>query len=425
MRPKPPRGPGTSLAPEDVARLHMGTPRNPMVITAALVLDGPMRHEVLLGLVRERLLAHERFRQRVAEPRFGLGIPRWVDEPELELAHHVPAVRLPENGTIEDLIGELVSTPLDRNRPLWQLVHVEGVPGGDVLVVRVQHCVADGLGLITVLAGIADGATPDLTVHPRRVRRRRLSLSGRVVRIVKALSSAGRLALTHAEPRNLLRARLGVRKEAAVSHALSLDALLHAAHVEGTTLNGLLLAAVTEALRSQLRGHGGRDDVGIHALVPMSLPPGPDPSVGNRYASVFVPLPMALPDRESRVKRLQEDLAALRTRGAASAGSHLASAAGAATAFVERVGVGLFSRRATVMVSDVRGPVDPVRLGGVGVRDIFVWAPAPGSLPLAVSLISYAGRVRVGVLADAKVIGDARPIARDIERELSLRCDGA
>jgi len=423
-RPKHPFGPGTSLAPEDVARLHMATPVNPMVITAALVLDGPLRHEVLRALVGDRLLVRERFRQRVDEPRFGLGVPRWVDDPDLELGRHVRAVQLSAHGSLEDLIGRLVSTPLERDRPLWQLVHVEGVPEGDVLVVRVQHCVADGLGLIAVLAGIADGATPDLTRAPPRAGRRRVSLAGRAVRIVKALSSAGRLALTHAEPRSRLRARLGVRKEVAVTGALSLEALLRAAHLEGTTLNGLLLAAVTEALRSQLRGRGGRDDVEVHALVPMSMPPGPDPSAGNRYASVFVPLPMALPDREARVKQLQESLTALRARGAASAGSSLASAAGAATAFVERAGVVLFSRRATVMVSDVRGPTEAVRLGGVGVRDLFVWAPAPGSLPLAISLISYAGRVRVGVLADAKVIGDPRPIAAEIERELSRRCEG-
>jgi len=161
-----------------------------------------------------------------------------------------------------------------------------------------------------------------------------------------------------------LRARLGVRKEVAVTGALSLEALLRAAHLEGTTLNGLLLAAVTEALRSQLRGRGGRDDVEVHALVPMSMPPGPDPSAGNRYASVFVPLPMALPDREARVKQLRESLTALRARGAASAGSSLASAAGAATAFVERAGVVLFSRRATVMVSDVRGPTEAVPARG-------------------------------------------------------------
>lgn len=416
--------PGMPLAAEDAARLHMGMRKNPMVITAALVLDGPIRHEVLCALVRERLLVHERFRQRVAEPRFGLGFPRWVDEPELDLRHHLPAVRLPERGTLEELVGDLVTAPLDRRRPLWQLIHVEGVPGGDVLVVRVQHCVADGLGLVALLAGMADGAAPAHVAPPApRVRRR--FLAGGAFRIVTGLSSAVRLAFTPAEPRSRLRGRLGVRKRVAVSDALPLEVLLGGARRAGTTLNGILLAAVTEALGTRLRAWGGTDEVAIHALVPMSVPRGPDPSAGNRYGSVFVALPMALRDPEARVHRLHEDLAALRARGAVSAGSHLAGAAGAVGALVERVGVTLFSRRATVMVSAVRGPSEALQLDGVGLREVFVWAPAPGSLALAISLVSYAGRVRVSVLADAKVIGDPGPIAADLQRELSRLCDGA
>lgn len=411
------RRPGTPLAPEDVARLHMGIPANPMVITAALLLEGPLGHEALQALVTERLLVHPRFRQRVAEPRFGLAVPRWVDDVAFDLRRHLPAVRLGAGRSLEALVGELVSTPLDRQRPLWQLTHVEG-PEGDVLVFRVQHCVADGLGLVAVLAGMADGAAPArLAEAPRRIGRR-VSVVGRARRLVKGLSTAGRLAVTQAEPRSRLRGRVGIRKELAASGPLALEGLLEAARRAQTTLNGLLLAAVTEALRKQLRWRGDRDDVPIHALVPMGLPRSPDPTAGNRYASVFVPLPMGQGTPEARLKRLHEDLVQIRARGAVSRGSHLANAAGATPALVERVGVRLFSRRATVMVSSVRGPAATLALGGVGVRDVLVWAPAPGSIPLAITLFSYAGRVRIGVMADANVLGEPASIAADLERAL-------
>ena len=206
-----------------------------------------------------------------------------------------------------------------------------------------------------------------------------------------------------------------------MSGPLPLEALLRGAHRAGATLNDLLLSAVTSALREHLRDHGDPSHVALHALVPVSLEArraGPSPHAGNRFTSVFVPLPMDVSDAQARVTRLHEELALQRMRGATHSGSSLVRAAGSTSAFIEHVGVRLFSRRATVMVSDVRGPAEPVRLGGVTVRDLIAWAPAPGSVPLAVTLLSYAGHVRVGVLADARIVGNPGRLVQRIEQEL-------
>jgi diacylglycerol O-acyltransferase len=80
--------------------------------------------------------------------------------------------------------------------------------------------------------------------------------------------------------------------------------------------------------------------------------------------------------------------------------------------------VRLFSKRATLMVSVVRGPVNTIRLAGARVRDVMVWAPVPGTIAVGITMMSYAGRVRLGLNADALVVRDPERLLSCILREL-------
>jgi diacylglycerol O-acyltransferase len=164
----------------------------------------------------------------------------------------------------------------------------------------------------------------------------------------------------------------------------------------------------------------------LHALVPVSAHAGALAATGNRFASVRVPLPIGAGDPVERVRRAIDGLRTARARGGFRAGTHLAGAAGAATAAIERAGVAFYSRKATTVVSSVRGPTRHVHLCGATVTDVVAWAPPVGTIALAFTLISYAGRVRVGVYADARVVGDPQPVLYSLEQELaSLRTDCA
>jgi diacylglycerol O-acyltransferase / wax synthase len=181
----------------------------------------------------------------------------------------------------------------------------------------------------------------------------------------------------------------------------------------------MLLAAVASALRARLSAAGRHvHDLVVHALVPVSLHDTSHAPTGNEYASVFVALPLADLSPDERTQRISDSFRMARARGAVRASTHLVGAASAAGRSVERRLVSFFSRRATVVVSSVRGPSQPLHLGGVLVRDVLVWAPAPGNVPLSVSLMSYADRVRIGVAADARVIGEPGSIVDFLERQL-------
>ena len=404
------------LAAEDLARLRMGTPENRMVIVAALRFAEPIAREKLVGLLETRLLAHPRFRQRVADPHVW-GPPRWIDEPDLDVRAHC-TWRTVQDGepTVEEIVSEGMSAPLDPHRPLWRLDVLEGPSGETALVFFVHHVLADGAALVSILGGLADGA-------PRLETQQRLDSStpaaGRIRRVLGGVVGAARLLLRSPDP-EALHAPLGTKKDVAFTSALPLDLLKARAHELDVTLSEMLLAAVGDALHGWLASDREAIPRTVHALVPVSLHVGESADAGNQYASVFAPLPMTPLDPVARLRRTARGFRRARSRGSVSAGAELVSAASALAAPLERWGVSRFSRKASVVVSSVRGPSESVRICGSLLRDVIVWAPAPGTIGIAVTMMSYAGRVRIAVSTDARAIGDPTAIASRLEHALGV-----
>ena len=110
-------------------------------------------------MVEYRLLQHDRFRQRIHQPLLGLRRPSWEIDPHFDLNAHIRHIALPAPGDVsalQSLVGDLMGTPLDPTKPLWQLHVVDNFNGGSALVCRLHHCIADGLALVQVLLAAAD-----------------------------------------------------------------------------------------------------------------------------------------------------------------------------------------------------------------------------------------------------------------------------
>jgi hypothetical protein len=244
-------------------------------------------------------------------------------------------------------------------------------------------------------------------------------LRTRAQTIAAGAMAASRLALARPDPETALRGPLDGWKVLAFSRPLPLDELHATAHALGVTVTGLLLAAVTGACRAELLPDGCADDLVLHALVPIELQHDAGHMLGNHYGSTLVALPVGIADLRARIRRVSSEARVLRSRMAGVAGASLAAAAGAVAAVVERAGLELYSRKATVVVSSVRGPSTTVHLCGAAVRDVIVWAPASGSIALSVTLMSYAGQVHIGVAADTGVLADAHRVVEELEREIA------
>jgi diacylglycerol O-acyltransferase / wax synthase len=405
---------GIPLASEDAARLHMSAAENPMTVTALLMLDRPIDRESLEERLEARLVRHPRFRRRVVEPRLKLGMPRWVDDPAFDVRHHVhriDASLMPGSPSLDELVSNLANIPLFGDRPLWRAHIIDGP--APALVMVLHHALADGSALLSLLAELVDEQpaeqVPATDAHT--------PTHSRALAIAAGTIAAGRLALAPADPESALRGRLSGRKDLAFSGPISFDEVHATARVLGTTVTGLLLAAVAGACRAEL--DGCNEDLVLHALVPIDLRRGGHAALGNEYGSVLVPLPVGIAEMQARVRRTCEAARQLHSRRAGVAGARIASAAGAVSAAIERAGLEFYSRKASVVVSSVRGPTTELHLCGALVRDLVVWAPASGSIALSVTLMSYGGKVRIGVVTDSHVIDDAERVVVELEREIS------
>ena len=408
------------LSAVDAAWLRMDTPTNRMMITGIFTFDEPLDVGELARLLEARLLPHERFRQRIVDGPRG---PRWELDPDFDLRSHLHHVALPEPGdraTLAALVSDLMSSPLDRARPLWQAHIVDGLAGGgSALVTRLHHCIADGVALIKLLLSLTDDAR---TATPRHVGRELPHVEGLIRRARLAANevrSAVRLVTLPPDPPTVLSEPLGVRKHAAWSSPLPLEPLDAHARASGATINDLLMATITGALREYLEArHAFTDGLEVRAMLPVNLRGDDGHGLGNRFGLVYLPLPLGERDRDARLAELKHRMDDVKASPDAVVAFGVLGLLGLATVAVERFGIDLFTRKSTLLATNVPGPPQPVHLIGRRVREMISFAPASGKMGITLLILTYGGNVQVSVASDEHVMPDPERFISAIEDEL-------
>jgi WS/DGAT/MGAT family acyltransferase len=440
----------------DTAWLQLEQETNRMVVHGVLFCDGPVDLEALRARVQERWVeVYPGFRQRPTWPTGSLGLVRWVDAPP-DLAAHITTMTLPAPGDDAALarrLGELMSQPLPTDRPWWRIELVTGYAGGSAVHVAIHHGLADGVALSHLFHALADpvadprtpaayGAAPrdprpvhDLRLMRREVRDRASSLwrtvrrsgtpegaselvaTGRAVK-----SSAMLLARPPREKPSPLQGRPGVAKAARWTSDVPLDAVKAAAKTAGGSVNDVVCAAIAGALRTFL---GDGDVPRLRAVMPTNLRPLDQPisaELGNEFGLVLPPLPTDEADPARRVERMHRAMATIKRTNQALASFSGIAAAGVGTPAHTQNLVGRYARAASLIISNVPGPLEELTIGDVRVRDLMFWVPCSGNLGLGVSVLSYAGRVRLGVDADLGLLGGEDGVDRftaALDRELA------
>lgn len=186
----------------------------------------------------------------------------------------------------------------------------------------------------------------------------------------------------------------------------------------GGHVNDVLAAAVAGALRASLATP--RD---VRALVPAFIR-GSDSDTGNHFGLAYLPLPLGEPSRALRVSGVKKEMDAIKSAPDATVAFVVLGAMGLASPALERLGIGLFTRKASLLVTNVPGPAGEVRIAGRAVRSMVVWAPTSGSIGLGFSLLTYDGALRLGVATDANLAVRPRALVEAFERELeAMRAD--
>ncbi|MFI5010209.1 MAG: WS/DGAT domain-containing protein, partial [Solirubrobacterales bacterium] len=244
---------------------------------------------------------------------------------------------------------------------------------------------------------------------------------GRAAGAAANARALAKLLFTPPDARTALRGRLGVPKRVAWTGRLDLALVKATARAQGASVNDVLLAAVSGALRRHLRERGERPRA-VRTLVPFNLRPLEEPiprALGNRFGLVFLTLPVDVAGTRERLRELGRRMAAIKDSREGPVSFAILQGIGMTPRRVERRIVDIFTAKASAMTTNVPGPREVVYMAGAPLRAVLVWAPVSGSVGITVSIFSYHDGVTIGLLVDAGLVLDPQTIARDTELELA------
>jgi diacylglycerol O-acyltransferase len=407
----------------------MDSAGSPADIAGLFVLDGSVDEDSLRRRVAARLLVHPRFHQRVVEPRFRLGPPRWEAEPAGSFDQHFMTRSLPAPGgeaELHALVTELMNEPIDFRYSPWRICLITGYGSSVVVFSQLHHCMADGFVLVELLLSMADDVigTPIRTRPPivNTAATLLASVARGARRVPGTLSGVLHLLMLSFDAPTRFRGALSGKRRVAWSAPLALERVRALAHARRSTINDVLMTVLAGALREYLAEHGDPSRV-FRAVVPVNLRTQPLAAsyerTGNWFGLVFIELPLSTRERDARLRELKRDVDRIKASEEALASLVVLTLLGRVPELVEAAFKLLFARKGTVVVSNVAGPRGPFMLLGRQVREMLFWVPHPSGLSCGVSLLSYNGVVRVGVRCDEALIPDPERLTQVFERELS------
>jgi WS/DGAT/MGAT family acyltransferase len=429
-------------------------------VGATILVEGAApAYEDLVAHVEQRLNLVPRFRQKIVKIPLGIENPVWGDDPSFDVRRHVRHVSVPRPGRLDqlrDLVGRVMSEPLDMERPLWQLYMIEGLGGGrHAFISKTHHALVDGVAAVDVGTILLDASPrgtqlqmpekpwdPDEPSPSMLVRRaasdrvrRPLQAAGRATRntIRMPVKTAARVLRTAeaftglaaggpACPKSPFNVRIG-RDRRIAWHQTDLDRLKRARGiVEGSTVNDVILSVVAGALRSFLERRGEKVPDYLVALVPVSVRrPDEQGDLGNRISTIMVKLPLNEPDPRKRLETLREETARLKESDNARAASLLIEATGWAPPTLNRLLASAMARPLifNLAVSNVPGPQQPLYLLGRRLQAIYPFVPlSPQNHALTIGMVSYDGKVCFGLVGDRDVVPDLDDLAGDLRQAL-------
>jgi diacylglycerol O-acyltransferase / wax synthase len=454
---------GTPLDAVDTAWLHMEDPTNLMMVTGIYVFDRPLDFARLKDTARFRMAERfPRLTHRVVEHATSA---TWEPDPTFDIDAHVHRAALPAPGdtrTLQEMVSDLMSTPLDFSKPLWQFHLLENYGEGCVVLLRIHHCIGDGVALVHVMLSSTDPVpdapwpTAPAPQHPHltHAKDRITTLVDGVNSMVKktrkvtdALIHEGvesvlhpshllelaqdlsegasiltKLLLKHPDPDTCLKGRLGTSKRAAWSAPIPLDEVKAVGKANHATVNDVLVAVVAGAIRRYLLDRGESiAGIEINAMVPVNLrPPGEADLLGNRFGLIYLGLPVGTADPGERLLIVKEQMDDLKASPEPFVVFQILAALGLAPKEVADLMVDMFGKKSTAVLTNVIGPKSPIWFAGGQVKTAMFWVPQSGRMGIGVSIFSYANEVVLGVGSDARLVPDPDAITAAFAEEFAM-----
>ena len=457
------------LSALDALFLQLETPETPMHVGSLMVLRRPAArrdpYRAIRAHLESRLHLAPVFTHRLAPVPADITNPAWLRAGPLDLDYHVRRLRLPRPGSqaqLEAAVARLHEKPLDRERPLWQVVVIEGLASGQVgYYSKIHHAALDGQGGIAVAQAILDvepkvatgkgpaakgGAAqvPELAkrLPPTTAKlvgsalRHTVAQYGRVLKslpdIVTGLAKGGAVALTSGElrqkglafgPRARFNAAIGPERVFATTRIPLAGAKKIARHYDAK-LNDAVLAICSGALRRYMAGQRGMLSKPMIGAVPVSLRAPGDTTAANYVSMMLVGLATQVADVRKRIAAI----VAASTQAKRLTGSMR----GAIPTDLPSLGIPWLMARITplyrdvvaskrlpvlanLIISNVPGPQVPLYLAGMRMEAYYPVSAVAHGLGLNITIVSYDGSMDFGLLAARSAMPDVRRLARCVD----------
>lgn len=431
----------------DAILLYTETPTVHMHTLKLAVIDLSELGDRAFGIDEFRQVIHGRlhkldpFRYELVDIPFKFHHPMWRENCEVDLEYHVRPWRVDSPGgrrQLDEAIGQIASTPLDRSRPLWEMYFIEGLANGRIAVLgKIHHALADGVASANLLArgmdlqqgpqaerdsyatdpppGRSELVRTAFADHMRQIGRlpgvMRYTAQGiqRVRKSAKKLSPE--LTRPFTPPPSFMNHRVDAQRKFATATLALADVKETAKHL-GVTINDMVLAISAGALRELSLKYDGRADHPLLASVPVSFDFSPDRISGNYFTGVMMTVPIQLDDPVERVRAVHE--AAVEAKETHHLmGPELVSRWSAY--FPPRPAERLFhwlaekdgqNKVLNLPISNVPGPRQPGRVGGALVTEIYSVGPLTTGSGLNITVWSYVDQLNISVLSDGATLDD-------------------
>lgn len=463
-----PTAESTPLSAEDLAFWYADQPRQRTTMAMLLLLDRRPDPRRLRASVARMVQAVPRMRQRVVDAPLGLALPRWEEDPTLDLDFHLRRYALPADATAPaDLdalfhtIGPIYERPFDRTRPLWEMIEIDRHEAGAAIFFRLHHAVADGVGGNAILAALTDAERGGEPVPPPSDKppggwpeRSFAAALARAVRdrvsqdAERANAVAGALWQAVRDPSSVVRAGrivgalaqdLGFRSQSPLRDfgrarrlagvEVDFGRLREAKRALGGSMIDVMLTAVAGAVGAWHRAHRMGRVSELNTLVPINLRPrgaqGLAAGVGNRATGIVMRLPIRIADPRRRFREIRRRVEERKAHPSTQVLPLFASVLATLPRPLYRAVAYQSSQSIDLIVTNVPGVPVVRHLAGAEIQAAYPFAPVAPHCPVSIALYGYRDRLYVGLDTDATSLPDLddfrRLLGRSFDEVIALR----
>jgi diacylglycerol O-acyltransferase / wax synthase len=427
----------------ETPNVHMHTIK--VAVVDAAHLRGEYDFDRFRRTVRRRMHTLEPLRYQLVDVPLKLHHPMWLENVKVDLDYHLRRARVASPGgrrELNELIGQIASTPLDRGRPLWEFHFVEGMADDRFAVVcKVHHTLADGVASANLLARAMDPVAPDdedayptdpppsaaallraaALDHAKQLgklpglMKHTAEGIGRVRRRSRERDNLPELARNFHPPKTFINHVVSPTRKFATA-TLALADVKETKGLLGVSINDLVMAVAAGALRELRLRYDGHSNDPILATVAVSTDASPDRITGNELNGLFMSLPVHIDDALERVR-----LTHLAT-GVAKENYNLLGPAlpGRWAAFLPPALAPWAFRKIArrdapnalynVPVSNVPGPRERGRIADAPISEIYSVGPVMAGCGINITVWSYVDQLNISVISDDLTVNDPHEV---------------